>query len=264
MENDKLKQWLDFGKFFLGTFLIGFVSLVVKTGLEGREIAIKESEQIGKYVEIALREDVGVRKRFAEYFKTVSVSDQYRDRWSDYFTLVNLEFEKIENKAKDVQQRIDSLNSIIESISDKTNVDHQGEIDSLTESYQFKINNLQSIRKSLQSELSVNKKEQFVNDPFIIGLYSLRADKSKKDAIKKYLKESNFYFDDDYDYSYKQSWMANESTVFYYSKESKIHAAQIASDLQKITGMEFESRLGAGLGVSEGKESITFFIHYIN
>ena len=103
MEKEKLKLWLDFGKFFFGTFVIGFVSLVVKSGYENREIAIKESEQIGHYVEIALREDIGSRKRFAEYFKTVSVSDLYRERWTEYFNLVNEEFNKVQKEADSVQ-----------------------------------------------------------------------------------------------------------------------------------------------------------------
>lgn len=99
MENEKLKLWLDFGKFFLGTFLIGFVSLVIKWGFQDREIAIKESQQVGEYVEYALLEDVAVRKRFAEYFKTVLVSDDHRERWEKYFTLVESEYgEKVERR----------------------------------------------------------------------------------------------------------------------------------------------------------------------
>ena len=109
METEKLKLWLDFGKFFLGTFLIGFISLVVKWGFQDREIAIKESEQIGKYVEIALKEDIGVRKRFAEYFKTVLVSSDYRERWSDYYDLVYSEYE-IKLILKDsLQKKYDSI-----------------------------------------------------------------------------------------------------------------------------------------------------------
>ncbi len=104
MDNEKLKLWLDFGKFFLGTFLIGFVSLVIKWGFQDREIAIKESQQVGEYVEYALLEDVAVRKRFAEYFKTVLVSDDHRERWENYFTLVENEFsEKVERRDSLVQ-----------------------------------------------------------------------------------------------------------------------------------------------------------------
>ena len=94
-------------------------------------------------------------------------------------------------------------------------------------------------------------------------MYSLKPEKTKKNAIKNYIKENNFDFDSDYEYTYKQSWMASECTVFYYSKESKIHAEQIAFDLEKLTGKEFKVRIGAGLGVSKGKKATTFFVHYI-
>lgn len=263
MEKDRLKLWLDFGKFFLGTFLIGFISLVVKSGFESREIAIKESEQIGKYVEIALREDVGVRKRFAEYFKTVSVSDEYRERWTDYFDLVNSEFEKIENKAREVQSKIDSLSSKIDSLSAQTDDRYEEKVDSIKEVYETRLIDLRSVKMNLQDELSVKQKVEPLNGTFVIGLYSLRPQENRKAAIKRYINDKNFVFDSEYDYSYKQSWMANRSTVFYYSKLSKIHADQMAKDLGSLTGLIFDVRMGAGLGVQKGKEAVTFFIHYV-
>ena len=58
--------------------------------------------------------------------------------------------------------------------------------------------------------------------------------------------------------------MASENCVFYYSKSSKIHAEQLAVDMKKITGENFKVRIGAGLGVTEGKEAVTFFIHNID
>ena len=116
MENDKLKIWLDFSKFFFGTVVIGFISLVVKTGFENREMAIKESDQIGKYVEIALREDVGARMRFAEYFKTVSMSDGYRQRWNAYYEIVNAEFIDTQQKVKNHELKIKALELAIDSI----------------------------------------------------------------------------------------------------------------------------------------------------
>ncbi|MCK4662352.1 MAG: hypothetical protein KAT68_05775 [Bacteroidales bacterium] len=264
MEKEKLKLWLEFGKFFLGTFLIGFISLVINSGFESREIAIKESEQIGKYVEIALREDVGVRKRFAEYFKTVSVSDEYRERWTEYFHLVNSEFKMIETKALNVQMKMDSLNMKINLITKQNENEYQNKVDSLKEIIQTELIELQNEKENLQKELSVKKQDVSINEPFIIGLYSLKPNEKEKKLIKKYITENNFYFDSEYDYSYKQSWMAGESTVFYYSKSSKIHAEQIASDLKELVGKSFKVSYGAGLGVLKDKKSITFYIHNIN
>jgi len=39
-------------------------------------------ELFGRYVDYALNEDVGVRKRFAEYFAAGTISKDLRDRWN--------------------------------------------------------------------------------------------------------------------------------------------------------------------------------------
>lgn len=262
MDENKLKLWLDFGKFFLGTFLIGFISLVINSGFENREIAIKESEQIGKYVEIALKEDVGVRKRFAEYFKTVSVSEKYRDRWNIYFDLVSLEFEQLKIEAKSVRNELDNLKSKVSEI-DQNNLSDEEKLKD-KKIYETKINDLEGKRKSIENELKVGTETVNIYDPFIIGLYSLNPSPSEKEKIKNYISQKDFYFNAEYDYDIKPDWMAEKSTVFYYSPSSEIQAEQIASVLKKLTGKKFDTKRGAGLGVVKGKEQVTFFIHNIN
>ncbi len=78
---DKLKEWLSFLKFFLGTFILGVATFFVNKDIQNREIEIKEQEQIGKYIEHAIHEDVGIRLRFAQYFRNVTRSDTLRERW---------------------------------------------------------------------------------------------------------------------------------------------------------------------------------------
>ena len=63
---------------------------------------------------------------------------------------------------------------------------------------------------------------------------------------------------------YLPSWLARESTVFYYDKNTKSIARALADDLEKLTGISFEIRWGAGLGVNDDEKDKTFFIHLVN
>ena len=64
--------------------------------------------------------------------------------------------------------------------------------------------------------------------------------------------------------SYKPKWLALQSTVFYYHKNSKQVAQNIADDLNKISDIEFDIKWGAGLGVKADEKEKTFFVHIVN
>ncbi|MBI9092965.1 MAG: peptidoglycan-binding protein [Desulfobacterium sp.] len=64
--------------------------------------------------------------------------------------------------------------------------------------------------------------------------------------------------------SQRPSWLAQESTIFYYTEESRGKAEEIALVLEKELSMEFDVKLGSGLGVQPGEKTITFFVHIIN
>lgn len=54
MDNEKLKIWLGFAKFLLGTVFLGLVTTFVNNGIQNREIELKEIEQLGKFIDHAL------------------------------------------------------------------------------------------------------------------------------------------------------------------------------------------------------------------
>lgn len=108
MENEKLKIFLDFSQFVVGTIGLGLVSTNINYHIQNREITIKEQASIGQFVQQALQEDVGVRRRFAKYFATVTRSDEMRQRWAAYSDNIEEEFnqkikeqESLEKKAKE-------------------------------------------------------------------------------------------------------------------------------------------------------------------
>ncbi|WP_161626825.1 peptidoglycan-binding protein [Desulfospira joergensenii] len=108
MDNERLKIWIGFVKFLLGTVILGLVTTFVNNEIQNREIELKEIEQLGKFIDHALTEDVGVRKRFAHYFSKVTRSERLRERWSEYYADVEKEFLATQEKKQKIEERLAS------------------------------------------------------------------------------------------------------------------------------------------------------------
>jgi hypothetical protein len=110
VEPDRSQQWFAFAKFLLGTFTIGIVTLIANHQIQQRELEIKEQESVGHFLVRALTQDVGVRRRFAQYFATVTRSDNLRSRWESYLAVVDREYRdtqaQLSKAEQDVQKAI--------------------------------------------------------------------------------------------------------------------------------------------------------------
>jgi uncharacterized protein (TIGR02145 family) len=73
-------------------------------------------ELFGRYVDYALNEDVGVRKRFAEYFAAGTISKDLRDRWNEYLVIINKEFEQINDSINSLTFLKDGLISELDNV----------------------------------------------------------------------------------------------------------------------------------------------------
>ncbi|MFC6672310.1 hypothetical protein [Marinobacterium aestuariivivens] len=108
MTDDRFKAWLTFWQFILGTVVLGLFSTVISHQIQTREVEIKEQEANAKFLEQALEEDIGVRRRLAQYFSHVTRSAELRERWGEYSKIVEAEFQqtlaeknRLEEEAKD-------------------------------------------------------------------------------------------------------------------------------------------------------------------
>jgi len=81
--------------------------------------------------------------------------------------------------------------------------------------------------------------------------------------MRNYFIENGYVIDRGSNYVSRTSWMPYKSTVFYYHKNSKEKAREIAIKLSQITDNKFNISRGAGTGLTKGKEEVTFFIHHI-
>jgi len=53
------------------------------------------------------------------------------------------------------------------------------------------------------------------------------------------------------------------SAVMYYADTSEQKAGELAREMKRITGSSFEVKRGSRLGVIQGQERWTFFIHWL-
>jgi len=90
---DRLSIWLSFTKFILGSFVLGATGILINSEFQSRELSLKEQEHLATFTKLALHEDVGVRRKLAQYFATVTQSDKLRSGWERYEKIVSEEFE---------------------------------------------------------------------------------------------------------------------------------------------------------------------------
>jgi flagellar biosynthesis GTPase FlhF len=101
LDEKKLEMWLQLGKFLIGTVVLGSVTTIVSWQIQLREVELKELELLGKFVEHALDENPTVRYQFADYFATVSQSEDFRNRWEIYKANIEKDLAKLRKKEEE-------------------------------------------------------------------------------------------------------------------------------------------------------------------
>jgi hypothetical protein len=105
MSEERFAAWLKFAQFFLGTIVLGAFSTIISHQIQTREVEIKEQEANAKFLEQALQEDVGVRRRLSQYFAHVTRSSELRERWGEYAKLVEAEYQAALTEKRELQQQ---------------------------------------------------------------------------------------------------------------------------------------------------------------
>lgn len=105
---EKLKIKRNREKFWIGTVVIGIISLLLNNSIQKNKLEherIKqENEHLSKFVTYAISKDIEQRKDIAEYFSVMSYTKETRDRWKVYLVtideLIELKFSLTEKKVK--------------------------------------------------------------------------------------------------------------------------------------------------------------------
>lgn len=92
IEIEKLKIRYGLLKFFLGTFAVSILSLVINWQIQEKklqfEIQTKESDYIAQFLQHGLDKELEKRRDFAAYFVRLSPSEEARSRWKGYLDFV--------------------------------------------------------------------------------------------------------------------------------------------------------------------------------
>lgn len=102
-----------------------------------------------------------------------------------------------------------------------------------------------------------------VGPRYITDVWAFDVDESIVENVKSYLSNKGYEVGFGGLLSSKPNWLALNSTVFYYHKDSEEIAKNMAKELKEKTGIEYAVQRGAGLGVLQNERKVTFFIHVV-
>ncbi len=137
MTNERLKMWIDLGKWFIVSVGLVVMTKIIDSGFKDREIGMKEINTYDRYTKLITDYNrIAERRMLAQFFANVSPSDEIRKGWQRYYEEVNKEYiahlETLKAKEKQLQelqnskskssttnsQAIEKLNKEIENMTE--------------------------------------------------------------------------------------------------------------------------------------------------
>ncbi len=113
MTDDRLKIWIDLGKWFIVSVGLVVMTKIIDTGFKDREVGINEIKEYDKYVELVTDYNkIAERRLLAQYFAYVTPSEKLREGWLSYYESVDEEYnqtlQKVENKKVELDMVVQS------------------------------------------------------------------------------------------------------------------------------------------------------------
>lgn len=106
--------------------------------------------------------------------------------------------------------------------------------------------------------------EKLTNVDYYVGVYTLSRNESNLRDITSYLTQEGYTLVAGTNLDNRPSWLALNSTVFYYDSSSKKRAEQFAREMKRLTQKSFNVQIGSGLGVPSDQKDFYFYIHVID
>lgn len=97
---------IELVKWFLGSFVILFLPIMIGRSLDDRRQGLQEIEKYDKYAtELIIQNDnLGKRRLLAQYFAYVTPSKLLRSRWMDYYKLLDAQWKAIVKRQKKIEE----------------------------------------------------------------------------------------------------------------------------------------------------------------
>lgn len=111
MDDSRLKIWLDFWKWLVSSVVIaGTISLVsafYSAKEKNTDIALKvklqERQYLTQFLELGVDSDLETRRRTAQYFATLTPTEEYRKRWQEFLSVIEGEIALKESEAAAIE-----------------------------------------------------------------------------------------------------------------------------------------------------------------
>ena len=102
---------IDLVKWFLGSFVILILPIMIGKSLDDRKQGLQEIEKYDKYAtELIIQNDnLGKRRLLAQYFAHVTPSEILRSRWMDYYNLLDTQWKAIVKRQKEIEEEKEKL-----------------------------------------------------------------------------------------------------------------------------------------------------------
>ena len=102
---------IDLVKWFLGSFVILILPIMIGKSLDDRKQGLQEIEKYDKYAtELIIQNDnLGKRRLLAQYFAYVTPSEILRSRWLDYYQLLDAQWKAIVKRQKEIEEEKEKL-----------------------------------------------------------------------------------------------------------------------------------------------------------
>jgi hypothetical protein len=149
---------------------------------------------------------------------------------------------ELETVQRGLEAREESTMTVMKQVSDLVIKEDYAEAEEVVKSFK---------KKGRKSEMNVN-------------LYTFGVSKQDKNAVSRYLNETEFRVVVDSSLLQAPAWLPNQSTVYFYSPSAESAAKKLARGLQASTGISFLILQGKSSDAPAYNANHYFIIHYVN
>lgn len=112
MTNERLKMWIDLGKWSIVSVGLVLMTKIIDTGFRDREVGLKEVTTYDRYTKLITDNNrLAERRMLAQFFANVSPSDEIRKGWQRYYEEINKEYLVHQDSLKTKEIRLQNLQS---------------------------------------------------------------------------------------------------------------------------------------------------------
>ena len=116
MTDERLKIWIELGKWAVVSVGLVIMTKIIDTGFKDREVGLSELKEYDKYVSLVTdNTKISERRLLAQFFAHVTPSDKLKEGWADYFKTVDEEYQQLQKEKREKEEELAKLISKPES-----------------------------------------------------------------------------------------------------------------------------------------------------